>query len=339
MMHSAGRQRRAARGAALSAGLVIAVAVCVAGSLLLGSRTLEPSEVGTALVGGGSAEISNIVWGLRVPRTLLALAAGASLAVAGALAQSWTRNPLADPGFIGVTAGASCAVALSSLLGAGTALGRGAASLVGAAAASALVVAVSTQARSPLTLVLVGVGVDTALRSAAGLIGLFDTDVLDVMRRWTTGSTFGRDRSDIVIAVVGLALGLALAGLASRPLDLLAMGEETSRALGSSPRTAQALAAAGVVVLAGSATAAVGPVAFVGFAAPHLVRRVLGPQLTRMVVPTALLGAVIVLAADIIGRLVMRPGELEMSIVVAVIGTPALIAAVNRGLGWRKAVV
>lgn len=312
---------------------------CIAASLLLGSRTLAPTEVGAALIGNGGEDTSNIVWGLRAPRTVLALAAGASLAVAGALAQSWTRNPLADPGFIGVTAGASFAAALSSLLGVGSVAGRGAASLVGAAAASVLVVAVSRRARSPLTLILVGVGVDAALRSAAGLIGLFDTDVLDAMRRWTVGSTFGRGVPDVAIAVVGLALGLGVAALSARPLDLLAMGEEASLALGGSPRTARALAAVGVVVLAGSATAAVGPVAFVGFAAPHLVRRVVGPQLTRMVVPTALLGAAMVLSADVVGRLVMRPGELEMSIVVALIGAPALIAAVNRGVGWKKAVV
>ena len=321
------------------AGLLAVLLLGIAASLLFGSRTLAPAEVADALLGGADVEITNIVWGLRVPRTLLALAAGASLAVAGALAQSWTRNPLADPGFIGVTAGASCAVALATLLGIGSAAGRGLASLVGATVASALVLAVSARARHPLTLILVGVGVDTALRSAAGLIGLFDTDVLDAMRRWTVGSTFGRGVPDIAVAVLGLVVGLALAGLAARPLDLLAMGEETSRALGGSPTTARVLAAAAVVILAGSATAAVGPVVFVGFAAPHLIRFVVGPQLTRMLVPTALLGAVIVLAADVIGRLVIRPGELEMSIVVAVIGAPALIVAVNRGLGWRKAVV
>ncbi|WP_083428522.1 iron ABC transporter permease [Corynebacterium sp. NML140438] len=333
------RPRRRAVAFRLLGFLVFASLAAAAASLFVGSRSVAPGELLAALGGAGNAEIESIVWDLRVPRTLLAYAVGAALAVAGVLAQSWTRNPLADPGFIGVTAGASFAVALGTVLGAaGTLGGRAALAFLGAAGAAFLVTVIARRSSSPLTLILIGVGVDTSLRSAAMLIGLYDTDVLDAMRHWTVGSTFGRSYADAALALAGLIVGIAIAGLAARPLDLLSMGEETSLALGGSPRLARTLAALGIVVLAGSATAAAGPVVFVGFAAPHLLRPVLGPQVTRLVAPSALLGGTIVLLADIIGRVVARPGELEMSIVVALVGAPVLIAAVHRGAGRRKGV-
>lgn len=317
--------------------LIAASLAAAAMSIALGSRAVAPGELLAALGGSGSAEIRGIVWDLRLPRTLLAYAVGAALAVAGVLAQAWTRNPLADPGFIGVTAGASFAVALGTAVGVAGSLGGSAAlAFAGAALAAALVTAVASRSRSPLTLILVGVAVDAALRSAAMLIGLFDTDVLDSMRHWTVGSTFGRGYAEAALAWLGLAAGCILAAVAARPLDLLAMGEEAALSLGASPRRARVCAALGVVVLAGSATAAAGPVVFVGFAAPHVLRRIVGPEVGRLIVPAALFGGTIVLVADILGRLVLRPGELEMSIVIALLGAPVLIAAVNRGAGWRK---
>ncbi|MDY5786471.1 iron ABC transporter permease [Corynebacterium sp.] len=331
------RPGRRAAGLTVLSILVFASITALTASLFIGSRSVAPGELLAALGGGSNADIRGIVWDLRVPRTLLAYAVGAALAVAGLLAQSWTRNPLADPGFIGVTAGASFAVALGTVTGvSGTLGGTAALAFLGAAAAAFMVTTIAHRSSSPLTLILIGVGVDAALRAAAMLIGLFDTDVLDAMRHWTVGSTFGRGYADASLAWIGLAVGATLAALAARPLDLLSMGEETSLALGGSPRLARALAALGVVVLAGSATAAAGPVVFVGFAAPHLLRPTLGPQVTRLLLPSALLGGIIVLLADIIGRVVARPGELEMSIVVALIGAPVLIAAVRRGTGWRK---
>ena len=153
------------------------------------------------------------------------------------------------------------------------------------------------------------------------------------MRRWTIGSTFGRGPEDVTIAGIGLLIGLACAAMAARPLDLLAMGEESSLALGGSPTTARVGAALSVVVLAGSATAATGPIAFVGFAIPHIVRRVVGPSVATMILPSALLGGCAVLAADIIGRLIVGNSELEMSIVLAIVGAPFLIWGAHRGVG------
>ncbi|MBM0262565.1 iron chelate uptake ABC transporter family permease subunit [Corynebacterium macginleyi] len=315
------------------AALILASLVLAVASLALGSRSIPPDEVIAALRGAGEQDIRDIVWNLRMPRTFLAYFAGAALAVAGVLAQSWTGNPLADPGFIGITAGASFFVALGTAIGIATTTGmRTTLALVGAGITTLLVLAVSRRFQDPLTLILVGAGVSAALGSGAVIIGLYSTDVLDSMRRWTIGSTFGRGPEDVTIAGIGLLIGLACAAMAARPLDLLAMGEESSLALGGSPTTARVGAALSVVVLAGSATAATGPIAFVGFAIPHIVRRVVGPSVATMILPSALLGGCAVLAADIIGRLIVGNSELEMSIVLAIVGAPFLIWGAHRGV-------
>ena len=318
----------------LLVALILASLVLAVASLTLGSRSIPPGEVIAALHGAGEQDIHDIVWNLRMPRTFLAYFAGAALAVAGVLAQSWTRNPLADPGFIGVTAGASFFVAIGTAIGIATSTGmRTTLALAGAGITTLLVLAVSRRFQDPLTLILVGAGVSAALGSGAMIIGLYSTDVLDSMRRWTIGSTFGRGPEDVAIAGIGLVIGLACAAMAARPLDLLAMGEESSLALGGSPTTARVGAALSVVVLAGSATAATGPIAFVGFAIPHIVRRVVGPSVATMLLPSALLGGCAVLAADIIGRLIVGSSELEMSIVLAIVGAPFLIWGAHRGVG------
>ena len=306
----------------LLVALILASLVLAVASLALGSRSIPPGEVIAALHGAGEQDIHNIVWNLRMPRTFLAYFAGAALAVAGVLAQSWTRNPLADPGFIGVTAGASFFVAIGTAIGIATSTGmRTTLALAGAGLTTLLVLAVSRRFQDPLTLILVGAGVSAALGSGAMIIGLYSTDVLDSMRRWTIGSTFGRGPEDVAIAGIGLVIGLACAAMAARPLDLLAMGEESSLALGGSPTTARVGAALSVVVLA------------VGFAIPHIVRRVVGPSVATMLLPSALLGGCAVLAADIIGRLIVGNSELEMSIVLAVVGAPFLIWGAHRGVG------
>lgn len=318
--------------ALLTTALVVSTLLLFLCSLVVGSRAIPLSDMFVALLHRGEADIESIVWDLRIPRTFLAYFAGAAIAVSGVIAQSWTRNPLADPGFIGITAGASFLVALGTAAGIATSTGmRTALALLGAGVATTLVLGVSRRFQDPLTLVLVGAGVAAALSSGAMLIGLYSTDVLDSMRRWTIGSTFGRGPEDVAIAGIGLLVGLIVAARVARPLDLLAMGEESSVALGGSPSLTRRGAALSIVILAGCATAATGPVAFVGFAIPHLLRRLTGPEVAAMIAPAALLGGCSVLAADILGRLIAGPSELEMSIVVAFVGAPFLIWAVHRG--------
>lgn len=319
----------------------IAVVVLMGASLFLGSRALSPTNVLQILAGGPNptperlgdiaVEEWGIVWDLRVPRTLLALVVGASLAMAGAIAQSWTRNPLADPGIIGVNAGAGFAVAAALTVGWATTVGeRALVGLIGATVAAAVVLLVSRVSRDPLTLILVGVGITFALQAATNLLSLYASDTLEGLRRWTVGSTAGRGMDDVAMAAVGLLLGAVCAALAARPLDLLAMGEDTAQSLGSSPERARILAALAVVVLAGTATATVGLVTFVGFAIPHLLRPWTGPALTRLLALSAVVGGAAVLLADIVGRFLLQPNELEMSIVLAIVGAPLMIVAVRR---------
>lgn len=314
--------------------------VLIVFSLFLGSRIMPLPEVAQALLDGpGSADDSaHVVWHLRVPRTILALLVGAALGMAGAIAQAWTRNPLADPGFIGITAGAACAMAVGMTLGITAVGGRLAMALVGAAVAASIVLLVSRASLDPLTVILVGVGVSAALQALTTAMALQSSAVLDGMRQWNLGSTQGRGAEDIAVAAAGLIVGGLVAALVARPLDLLSLGEEASVALGSSPTRVRLLAVLAVVLLAGAATAAVGPLVFVGFAAPHLVRVFTGPELRRMLLPTALVGAAVALAADIVGRVVMRPGELEMSIVMAVVGAPIVIWAVRRFRSLKSSV-
>ena len=316
---------------------LVGLALLLVASLYLGSKDLSIGEVTSILMHGPhpsvqsgiNAEQSGIIWDLRVPRTLLAVITGA--AMAGAISQSWTRNPLADPGIIGVNAGASFAVATALTLGWATTVGeRTLVGLLGATVAALIVLLISRVSRNPLTLVLVGVGVTFALQAATNMLSLYSSDTLEGLRRWTVGSTAGRGMDDVALAALGLALGALCGALAARPLDLLAMGEDSARSLGSSPTRTRVLAAAAVIILAGSATATVGLVTFVGFAVPHLLRPFTGPALTRLLLPTGIVGGAAVLLADIVGRFVLQPNELEMSIVLAIVGAPVMILAVRR---------
>lgn len=292
--------------------------------------TLGPSVDRAALPAGLNSDEYGIVWDLRMPRTLLAIVVGAALALAGAIAQVWTRNPLADPGLIGVNAGAGFAVAAALTLGWATTIAqRTIFGLVGAACAVLIVLVVSRVSREPLTLVLVGVGVTFGLQAATSLMGLSSSDSLDGIRRWSVGSTAGRGMDDVGFAAIGLVIGIIVAFAVAKSLDMLAMGEEAAAALGVSPRNVRWAAGLAIVVLAGSATATVGLVTFLGFAVPHIIRKFTGPALTRLLFPAALMGAGALLAADIAGRFLIQPNEVEMSILVAIVGAPIMIATVR----------
>lgn len=329
----------AARTTRRTAGVVAlataALLLALVAGIAFGARWLPLDEVVRALAAGPGAPVDDahvLVWDLRVPRTVLAALAGASLAIAGAFSQSWTRNPLADPGIVGITAGASFMVALFFTLGLTGGLWGAGAALLGAALAAAIVVLTTRRTQDPVTLILVGFGVTTALGAASTLLALQSSAVLDAMRQWVVGSTVGKDGTDLAIAATGLVVGIMLAAAAARPMDVLALGDDAAAGLGSSPAATRGLAGLVVVVLAGLTTAAVGPIVFVGFAAPHLVRPFTGPSLVRMLVPVALVGAALTVVGDVLGRLVMQPGELEVSVVLAFFGAPFLILAVARGM-------
>ena len=329
----------------------LAVLVLAVASVLLGSRGISLSDAWNILsVGPGAdreslpagvaSEEYGIIWDLRLPRTVLALTVGASLAMAGAIAQAWTRNPLADPGLIGVNAGAGFAVAIALTLGWAQTIGeRAVFGMIGAACAVAIVLVVSRVSQDPLTLVLVGVGVTFGLQAASNLMSLYSSDTLDGLRRWSVGSTAGRGMDDAAVALIGLVVGAVVAFLVAKPLDLLAMGQDAASALGVSPGKVRLAAGAVIIILAGTATATVGLVTFLGFAVPHVIRRFTGPALTRLFPASALIGACALLAADIAGRFLAQPNEVEMSILVAIVGAPIMIATVRerkRGRVWRR---
>lgn len=319
-------------------GAVLAVVVVL--SLAIGARSIPPYDVWSALLRGAPAGSSaqrvqdvQVVRDLRVPRTLLGLAVGAALALAGALMQAVTRNPLADPGLLGVSAGASLAIVLGLAVFGPTSTSETVwLSLLGAAAASALVYRLGAHGPAvsgPARLALAGAAVTAALLSVVRGVTLAQPQVFEAFRFWVVGSLGGRPLS--VLWQVGpfLLVGAVLALGSARALNSLALGGELAAALGSRPARTRAVGAIAVVLLSGAATAAVGPIAFVGLTVPHGVRAFTGPDQRWLLPGSMLAGPVLLLGADIVGRVVDPPGEVQVGICVAVVGAPLFIALVR----------
>lgn len=312
--------------------MLVAVAV---GSLVLGARAVPIGTVWDAVWHyDPTVDDQLVVRDLRVPRTVLGLAVGAALGAAGVLMQGVTRNPLADPGLLGVEAGASLAVVLAIATGAASGpSGYVWFALGGAAVASAAVVLVGAVGRSgssTVRLALAGAALASLLGSLTSAIVLLDERALDRYRFWAVGSVAGRGTDVVVQVLPFLAVGAVLALAAARSLDGLALGDDVARSLGHRVAWGRALALLGVVVLCGAATAACGPIAFVGLTVPHVARAICGPD-HRWIVPWSLvLGAILLVAADIVGRFVVRPGELQTGIVTALVGAPVFVALVRR---------
>lgn len=318
-------------------GLVVALAAVVllaALSISVGARGIPLDRVWTSLFGGGSGGEASIVRELRLPRTLLALEVGAALGVAGALMQALTRNPLADPGLLGVNAGAAAAMVLgTAVLGTTQVTSAIWFAFAGAAAASLLVYALGATGRSgatPIRLALAGAAVTAAISSFVSAMVLLDPQVLDAYRTWAVGSLSGRDPG-VAYQVAGfIAAGLVLALALARPLNALALGDEAGKALGANLGRTRALGALAVVLLCGAATAAAGPIAFIGLTVPHVARAIAGPD-QRWVLPYSLLLApALLLTADVVGRVIDKPGEVQAGLVCAALGAPVFIALVRR---------
>ncbi len=325
------RTRRLACGAVL---LVLVLAAVLA-SIVVGTRSIGLGEVWRALLDVDLAsEEAVIVRELRVPRTVLGLLAGSSLGVAGALMQGHTRNPLGDPGLLGVTAGASLAVVVAiSAFGVATPSGYVWFAFAGALAGSVLVYAIGSSGRggaTPVTLALAGAALSALLFALVRTLLVGDASTLDRFRFWVVGALAGRS-ADIAWQVAPfVAAGLLLAVVNSPALNLLGLGEDVARGLGQRIWLARTVGLAAVTLLCGAATAACGPIAFVGLVVPHAVRAFTGPD-HRWLVPCAgLAGAVLLLGADVLGRVLARPGELQVGIVLALVGAPFFIALVRR---------
>jgi iron complex transport system permease protein len=329
---AARRTRRRVLG--LVALLVLTVVACAA-SIAVGTRPLGLGTVWDALTDRSlRTEEAVIVWDLRVPRTVLGLMVGAALGVSGALMQGHTRNPLGDPGLLGVTAGASFAVVLAiTLLGVGTPSGYVWFAFAGALAGTVAVFVLGSVGRgggTPVTLALAGSALSALLFALVRALLVSDSDSLDAFRFWVVGALAGRG-ADVAWQVAPfIAAGLVLALLNAPALDLLGMGEDVARGLGQRVWLARVLGLTAVTLLAGAATAACGPIAFVGLVVPHVVRAFTGPSHRWLVPCSGLLGAVLLIGADVVGRVVARPGELQVGIVLALIGSPFFVALVRR---------
>lgn len=337
----AGPQRGAPTGAALRRRRVLGLmglAVLVAAAALLGAavgaRTLAPAEVWSALVAPTGSEADIVVRELRLPRTLIALVAGAALGLAGALAQGHTRNPLADPGLLGVNAGAALAVVVAIyLLGVTTPLGYVWFALAGALVASVVVFALGATGpagTTPVTLALAGAAVTALLTSLTYGVVIADVETLDAFRFWAVGSVAGRSLDVLVPVLPLLAVGVLLT-LGNGPgLNALALGEDVARSLGQHVATTRLVGLAAVTLLAGTTVAVCGPIAFLGLVVPHVVRAVTGPDHRWLLPASALAGAALLTLADVLGRVIARPGELQVGVVLALVGAPFFVVLVRR---------
>ena len=313
--------------------LGLTVVACLL-SLAIGSRSINPSTVLQVLFSPDGSDESIIVHDLRIPRTLLGLIVGMALGVAGALMQGHTRNPLADPGLLGVTAGAAFAVVLGiSLLGMDSVSSYVWFAMVGAALASLVVFAIGStggKGPTPLTLVLAGTAVTALLDSFSQSVIVRQQDTLDEYRFWVVGSIAGRGMEVFWSVLPFIVVGLVLAFAHAPALNVLSLGEDVARALGQRITTVRIVGLTSVMLLAGAATAACGPIAFLGLIVPHIARHYTGPDYRWLVPYSALMGAILLLLADVLGRLVAKPGELQVGIVLALIGAPFFIVLVRR---------
>ena len=319
----------------VGAALLLIGAVAV--SLAVGARVIAPGAVLEALVSPGAAgNDALVVRELRVPRTLIGLAAGAALGVAGTLMQGLTRNPIADPGLLGINAGASLAVVVAiTWFGVTAAAGYVWFAFAGAALAALLVygIGAARTGSSPVTLALAGTAVTAVATSIITLVLLGDLDTLDRYRFWSVGSLVGRDLDALLTVLPFAVVAALLAAALLRPLNTLALGADVARGLGQRVGMVQAATAVAVVVLCGAATAVAGPIVFIGLVVPHIARRFTGPDYRWIGAYAVLLGPALLLLADVVGRVIAPPGEVEAGLVVALLGAPALIALVRRNRG------
>ncbi|GAQ57348.1 putative siderophore transport system permease [Streptomyces acidiscabies] len=308
--------------------LLAAVAVA---SIAIGAKELSLGQVWHGLF-QDSGSYADVVVGDRLSRTLLGLLVGAALGLAGAVLQALTRNPLADPGLLGINAGASAAVVTAiTFLGVTSLSGYVWFAFLGAAAVGALVWFLGgSRGATPVRLALAGTAITAALYGYLQAVMIMDEAALARMRFWTVGSLSGASDETIRQVLPFLAVGTLLAFALARPLNAVAMGDDTATALGANLNRTRALSMLAATVLCGAATAACGPIAFVGLMVPHAVRSFTGPDLRWIMPYAAILSPVLLLGSDVLGRVVARPSEVQVGIITAIVGGPVFIFLVRR---------
>lgn len=322
--------RRAVRSAGLLAAVTLLSLVAVA-SIAVGAKELSVAQVLHGLF-ENSGTYADVVVDERLSRTVLGLLVGAALGLSGAVLQALTRNPLADPGLLGINAGASAAVVTAiTYFGVTSLTGYVWFAFFGAAAVGALVWFLGgSRGATPVRLALAGTAISAALYGYLQAVMIMDDAALARMRFWTVGSlstaTDGTIRQVLPFLVVGTLLAFVLA----RPLNAMAMGDDTAKALGADLNRTRVLSMLAATVLSGAATAACGPIVFVGLMVPHIVRSFTGPDLRWIMPYAAVLSPVLLLGSDVLGRVVARPSEVQVGIVTAIIGGPVFIFLVRR---------
>ncbi|MFC8713337.1 FecCD family ABC transporter permease [Streptomyces sp. NPDC057197] len=322
--------RRGARAAGLLASAALLLLVALA-SVAIGAKGLSPAQVWHGLF-QDSGTYGDVVVGQRLSRTLLGLLAGSALGLAGAVLQALTRNPLADPGILGINAGASAAVVTAiTYLGVTGLSGYVWFAFLGAAAVGALVWFLGgSRGATPVRLALAGTAIGAALYGYVQAVMITDDAALGRMRFWTVGSLASATNETVVQVLPFCVAGTVLALLLARPLNALSMGDDTARALGARLHRTRALAMLAATLLCGAATAACGPIVFVGLMVPHVVRSFTGPDLRWILPYSTVLSPVLLLGSDVIGRIVARPAEVQVGVVTALIGGPVFILLVRR---------
>lgn len=326
------QRRRAAPVLLLAAGVLV---LLVLASLAVGARSIAPSTVLQALTSYDPTSTDQlVVVTSRVPRTILGLLVGAALGLAGCVMQGVTRNPLADPGILGVNGGAALAIVLGiGVFGVSGVSGYVWFAFAGAAAASVVVYSVAALGRegaTPVKLALSGAAVTALFGAITTALLLADQQTFDQFRFWQVGSLNGRDLGVTARVLPFLLVGGLLALLLGRGLNTLAMGDDVARGLGARVGLIRLASALAVVLLCGAATAAAGPVGFVGLTVPHAARALVGSDYRRVLPTSMLLAPILLLAADVLGRVVARPGEVQVAIVTAVLGAPVFVVIVRR---------
>jgi len=321
---------------------VVLLMLAIVASIAIGSRDIPIDVVwGTLLAPGGpfgaaagASTDAIVILDSRLPRTAIAIAAGLALGVSGALIQAVTRNPLADPGILGVTSGSAFAVAIAvGVLGITSVQGYLWFAFCGALLATVVVYLIGSVGRegsSPVRLTLTGVALGAVLSGIVSAMLLANPEGFQAMRAWESGSLEGRGWDGVVPVLPFIAAGCVIAFVIARSLNAIALGDDLAASLGARVGRTRVLAILAVSLLAGGATAIAGPIAFVGLMIPHVARWIVGPDQRWIVAYSIVLGPILLLVADVIGRIVLRPGELPAGIVTACIGAPVLIALVRR---------
>ncbi|MGW5739501.1 MULTISPECIES: FecCD family ABC transporter permease [Streptomyces] len=322
--------RRAIRSAGLLVSLCVLLLVVVA-SIAVGAKQMSLDQVWHGLF-QDTGTYGDVVVGERLSRTLLGVLVGVALGLAGAVLQALTRNPLADPGLLGINLGASAAVVTAiSFFGVTSLSGYVWFAFVGAAVVGvAVYVLGGTRNATPVRLALAGTALSAALYGYLQAVMIADSAALNKMRFWTVGSLASAKTETILQVLPFLVIGIVLALGLARPLNAMAMGDDTARALGAHLNRTRALSMAAATLLCGAATAACGPIMFVGLMVPHVVRSFTGPDMRWILPYAAILSPVLLLGADVVGRVVARPAELQVGIITALIGAPVFIFLVRR---------